>query len=125
MVKVSYILGPYFVSNDNMGFGWPTRYLVLEESKVEGGRSSWDEAVTKASNEYTKRMHNLLWDNCHSHCGFALNLMKYSGSTSWNMVRLAAWMFFCGKYVGIAGFLKTWIPFAVIATTIYFLVLFT
>ena len=79
--------GPYFVSFDDMGFGWPTRYLVLEESKVEGGRNSWDEAVEKASNEYKTRMHNLFWDNCHSHCGMALSLMKYEGSTSWNMVK--------------------------------------
>jgi hypothetical protein len=25
-----------------MGFGWPTRYLALDVSKVEGGASSWD-----------------------------------------------------------------------------------
>lgn len=70
-----------------MGFGWPTRYLILDDAKVEGGAKSWDgelefskknyldnlkiflDAVDKASNEYSKRMHNLFWDNCHSHCG--------------------------------------------------------
>jgi hypothetical protein len=88
--------GPYVVSKDDMGFGWPTRYLVLDVNKVEGGAKSWDgksevflvfqgnsgaclklqrfsyvssDAVDKASNEYCKRMHNLFWDNCHSHCG--------------------------------------------------------
>lgn len=114
-----FISGPYYVSEDLMGFGWPTRYLVLDESKVEGGRESWDDAVAKASTEYSKRMHNLFWDNCHSHCGMALKLMRYSGSLSWNMVRLAFWMFFFGKYVGFLGFVKTWLPFTIIACTAY------
>lgn len=110
-----------------MGFGWPTRYLVLQEDKVEGGKKSWDDAVAKASTEYSKRMHNLFWDNCHSHCGMALSLMRYSGSSgsSWNMVRLAAWMFFFGKYVGFQGFIKTWLPFTILATTIYLVYHFT
>lgn len=30
------------VSKDNMGFGWPTRYLKLDEAMVEGGANSWD-----------------------------------------------------------------------------------
>lgn len=108
-----------------MGFGWPTRYLVLDEHKVEGGRYSWDDAVAKASNEYTKRMHNLFWDNCHSHCGMALTQMRYSGSTSWNMVKLAAWMFLFGKYVGFAGFVKTWLPSVIIVATIYCICFFS
>jgi hypothetical protein len=35
-------LGPYVVSKDDMGFAWPTRYLVLDVEKVEGGAKSWD-----------------------------------------------------------------------------------
>ena len=41
--------GPYYVSEDNMGFGWPTRYIMLDVSKVEGGNESWDESVSKVS----------------------------------------------------------------------------
>lgn len=80
--------GPYFVSEDNMGFGNPTRYLVLDPMKVIGGTEKWDDAVAKASTIYKTRMHNLFWDNCHSHTGCALTLMEYGGSTHWNMVRL-------------------------------------
>lgn len=97
-----------------MGFGWPTRYIKLHMKYVDGGDEAYDEAVEKASVEYTKRMHNLCWDNCHSHVGMALSLMRYKESTSWNMVKIAAWMFFFGRYVSIGGFLKTWIPFWVI-----------
>lgn len=113
--------GPYFVSEDHMAFGRPTRYLVLDPTRVSGGATAYDEAVTKASAVYGTRMHNLCWDNCHSHVGMALTLMNYSGSQRWNMVRMAGWMFVCGKYVGIKGVLKTWTPFAIIALIVVLL----
>lgn len=109
--------GPYFVSEDNMGFGRPTRYLQLDSCFVDGGTVEWDECVSKASVVYGTRMHNLFCDNCHSHVGMALSLMKYKQYTNWNMVVLAFWMFFVGKYVGIAGFLKTWTPFLIVLIT--------
>ena len=108
--------GPYFVSEDNMAFGRPARYLVLDPRKVPGGANDWDESVSKASVVYGTRMHNLFWDNCHSHVGMALALMKYKESTRWNMVRLAGWTFIFAKYVGVWGFIRTWLPFAVIVT---------
>lgn len=106
--------GPYFVSEDNMAFGRPTRYIILDPLKVSGGANEYDEAITKASVVYSSRMHNLCWDNCHSHVGMALSLMNYNDSRRYNMIRMASWMFFCGKYVGIKGFLKTWLPFSIL-----------
>lgn len=106
--------GPYYVSEDSMAFGRPTRYLVLDPFKVEGGSIEWNEAISRASVVYGTRMHNLFCDNCHSHVAMALNLMNYGNSRNWNMVRLAFWLFFCGKYVKIWGALKTWIPFIII-----------
>lgn len=107
--------GPYFVSEDNMAFGRPTRYLKLDITKVRNGSIlEWDEAISKASVVYGTRMHNLFWDNCHSHVGMALSNMNYGNSTNWNMIRMAAWMFFCGKYVSFGRTLQTWLPFIVI-----------
>lgn len=31
--------GPYFVSEDSMAFGWPTRYWVLDPLEAQGGVS--------------------------------------------------------------------------------------
>ena len=115
--------GPYFVSEDNMGFGNPTRYWQLSPSQAEA--SSWDSAVRQASDEYSQRMHNLFCDNCHSHVACALNLMRYSGSTSWNMFKLTFYMFFKGKFVGKGGFLKTWLPFIVFVSIIIVIVIVT
>uniref|UniRef100_A0A8C2F399 Transmembrane protein 222 n=2 Tax=Cyprinus carpio TaxID=7962 RepID=A0A8C2F399_CYPCA len=49
--------GPYFVSEDNMAFGRPTKYWMLDVSKVyASGSNVWDTAVHNASEEYKQRM---------------------------------------------------------------------
>lgn len=117
--------GPYYVSEDNMAFGRPTRYLILDPYKCEnGGPIEWDESISKASVIYGTRMHNLFCDNCHSHVAMALNLMKYKKRTNWNMIILAFWMFFCGHYVSTWGFIKTWLPFLIIISTCTILALY-
>ncbi|KAM4629903.1 transmembrane protein 222 isoform 2-T2 [Polymixia lowei] len=50
--------GPYFVSEDNMAFGRPTKYWMLDVGKVyASGSNAWDTAVHDASEEYKHRMH--------------------------------------------------------------------
>ncbi|KAG5894526.1 hypothetical protein JTB14_026814 [Gonioctena quinquepunctata] len=93
--------GPYYVSEDNMAFGWPTKYWELQPALARGDVSGWDAAVTEASEIYKGRMHNLCCDNCHSHVATALNLMRY---------------------VSFIGFIKTWIPFTIL---ILFIILIT
>lgn len=83
-----------------------------------GGGQAWDRAIYEASEEYKTRMHNLCCDNCHSHVAYALNLMRYEGSSSWNMVWLALGMVLHGRYVSFAGFIKTWLPFLIIVSII-------
>ena len=114
--------GPYTVSEDQMAFGWPTKYWQLDYTKAKGRAQGWDSAVHEASEIYKGRMvtifiilycyfleyfiihvifqHNLLCDNCHSHVARALNLMSYNNSTNWNMIKLAFSMFIFGKYLG-------------------------
>ncbi|CAF3731769.1 unnamed protein product [Rotaria sp. Silwood1] len=116
--------GPYYVSEDDMAFGLPTRYLQLDLNRVStttntsNVRTIWDKAVEQASDEYKKRMHNLCCDNCHSHVALALNTMSYDRKHTYNMISLACWMFFCGKFVSFGGFLRSWIPFLIIVAII-------
>ncbi|XP_063932680.1 transmembrane protein 222 [Zophobas morio] len=110
--------GPYYVSQDNMAFGRPTKYWQLKPALAYGGITGWDRAVTEASEIYSGRMHNLFCDNCHSHVATALNLMQYDNSKSWNMVKLAFLMLIYSKYVSFCGFVKTWLPFLFLVTLI-------
>ena len=43
--------GPFYVSFDNMMFGWPTRYYVLEEQR-ECGADSWDPTIYEIAAQY-------------------------------------------------------------------------
>ncbi|GMT15304.1 hypothetical protein PFISCL1PPCAC_6601 [Pristionchus fissidentatus] len=103
--------GSYYVSEDEMGFGWPTRVWQLDERLVSGGSETFDSAVRFASDEYKNHVHNIICDNCHSHVALALNEMKYGGRDNWNMVILAAGILFKGRSIGVGGFLKQWLPF--------------
>lgn len=116
--------GPYYVSEDNMGFGRPTKYWMLNILKVDGGAKCWDKGVAEASEIYKKRMHNLFCDNCHSHVATALNIMKYDNSKNWNMIRLALLMVLHGKYVNCYGVVKTWFPFFVLIGLIVIITIF-
>ncbi|XP_062605804.1 transmembrane protein 222-like [Saccostrea cucullata] len=110
--------GPYFVSEDDMAFGRPTKYWQLDLNNVPKGKEKWDKSVAEASEEYKHRMHNLCCDNCHSHVAMALNLMNYNNKSSYNMVVLCLLMLIHGKYVSVCGFLKTWLPFLIMASII-------
>ena len=48
--------GPYYVSEDNMAFGWPTKYWTMDPYRAQGGPQAWDKGVAQASDEYRHRM---------------------------------------------------------------------
>lgn len=116
--------GPYTVFEDNMAFGRPTKYWQLSPSKANGGEASWDRSINEASEIYKGRNHNLFCDNCHSHVAMALNLMQYENSTNWNMVKLALLAAIHSKFVSFGGFLKTWLPFIIIALVCTVIIIF-
>ncbi|XP_030765116.1 transmembrane protein 222 isoform X2 [Sitophilus oryzae] len=112
---------PYYVSEDNMAFGKPTKYWQLQPSFANGG---WDSSIIEASEIYKTHVHNLFCDNCHSHVATALNFMQYGGSNSWNMVKLALLMAWHGKYVSFPAYVKTWFPFFAIVIIVVCILIF-
>jgi transmembrane protein 222 len=108
--------GPYTIGREHLAFGAPTRYLQLRVSPSDA--TAWDESVARGCATYEKRMHNLCCDNCHSHVATCLEHFGYNGRTHWDMVTLCFWMFFCGRYVDAAAFLKSWLPFAVLVLVV-------
>lgn len=55
--------GPYHVSEDNMAFGWPTKYWQLDPYQAQAGHDSFDKMLHTASHEYRNRMVRLLTCN--------------------------------------------------------------
>ena len=90
-----------YINTGELAFGRTSRYIQLvskEEATIEYAEK-WDDTIQKWNQIYCKRMHNLFWDNCHSHCKNILNELEYKNCTHWNMGILGAWMFFYGKFV--------------------------
>ncbi|CCD61682.1 Transmembrane protein 222 [Caenorhabditis elegans] len=106
--------GSYYVAEDDMGFGWPTRYWQLGPEKVEGGAEVFDRAVQDASDTYKTRTHNLICDNCHSHVALALNKMRYDEREDWNMINLAWYSLTKGSFVRNTDMLAQYLPFVII-----------
>ena len=119
--------GSHFISIDDFTFGYPTRVLPLDPAlitKRTPGRTAvedWDAAVDAANNTYSTRVHNIICDNCHSHVARCLNVMGYGGRDNWNMVVLAAWMFFAGKWISVQRALVSWLPFVLICVVVILL----
>lgn len=109
--KIRDFAGSYYVAEDDMAFGAPTKIWKLNLDLVKGSTRGWDYAVNEASLDYGSRIHNLFCDNCHSHVAKALNLMEYNDSQNWNMLKIALYMFINGRYVSKKAWFKTWIPF--------------
>jgi len=48
--------GSFYVAEDDMAFGNPTKYWQLDIRTINGGSRAWDKAVSEASIEYFNRM---------------------------------------------------------------------
>ncbi|KAK9501437.1 hypothetical protein O3M35_012158 [Rhynocoris fuscipes] len=112
--------GSYYVSEDDMAFGRPTKVWQLDPNKATG---NWDSAISEAADVYKTRVHNLCCDNCHSMVALALNKMKY-GDRNWNMIYLCFGMLFHGRFVDIASFVKSYLPFCILVIIILCFTLF-
>ena len=96
--------------------GAPTRYIQLDPSKCRD--TDWDNSIADGCDCYSRRMHNICCDNCHSHVAKCLNVMGYDNKRSYGMVYLAFWFFFSGKFVSVGAALLTFLPFFVLSTVI-------
>ena len=101
--------GSYSITEDDMAFGNPTKYVELDIQ----AKDTWDEHVYRADEHYRGETHNLCCNNCHSHVAMALNNAGYKAG-GWNMINVALTLVLHGKYTGFSGFFKTYIGFFVV-----------
>lgn len=65
--------GPYYIGYDDMAFGRPTRYLILDPKKITAPSKgsptqAWNAGVEHGNSVYVKRMHNLMYaDSFHTY----------------------------------------------------------
>jgi len=111
--------GPYTVTVDNLAFGRPQKYVELDPDP--SSLEIWDEAIQKADTKFSREMHNIFTNNCHSHVAHVLNLARYKGKTDWNMVDVWMMTFFKSKYVNPHSPLKIYLGFLFFILIIFLL----
>ncbi|KAI0557305.1 transmembrane protein [Gracilaria domingensis] len=78
----------------------------------------YDHAVIDASRTYGKRMHNLVFDNCHSHVATVLNLLEYEGYSNWNQIRVFWRIWMRGKWTSKRQALIVFAPLLVVIAVV-------
>ncbi|KHN41935.1 Auxin-induced protein 5NG4 [Glycine soja] len=125
--------GPNFVCVDNFAFGAATRYIQIPKEKccvplvqsvyngeehyiqdeTKGDLRTWDDALRKSTQEFQHLSYNLFTCNCHSYVANNLNRLGFL-SGGWNVVNLAIFVLFNGRWVSKTSMLRSILPFVVI-----------
>lgn len=114
--------GPYYVSIDNMAFGNPTKYILLDLDGRE--YDEYDGAIEGGTQDYSEKWYSFCFNNCHSYVARCLNKLKYKGKTSYTMIHV--WWMLCikSKFLSFSKFFQTYIGFiimVIIGIGLYFL----
>ena len=107
----------FYISINEMSFGKPTKYFQLDLEERE--KYEFDKAIEKGDLKYNHEMHNLCWNNCHSHVAYVLNQIKYKGKDNYNMVDIWWMLILKGKYISFWAFIKTYLGFFIFFFIIY------
>ena len=98
--------GPYYVSVDNMAFGNPTKFAILQLTQKEF--SEYDKAVEYGRKAYNKLDYNFFTNNCHSFIAKVLNKLNYKGRNNYNMVDVWWILSTKSKYLSWKDLLKSY-----------------
>jgi hypothetical protein len=95
----------------------PSSFEASKTTRIAGTALS---TIDEANRIYRGRMHNICGDNCHSHVACALNRMEARAYRveRWDMVKLAALVFFRGRFLSWWAALYQFGPFSVFAIVI-------
>jgi len=116
--------GPYMIIEDQFMTGTIFKYWQVDPQKMnivlQEGQSfaeAWDLAVRRGDREYSKHMHNICCDNCHSHCANVWKELYYPNDKDRIQMPYVPFLFmFMAKcrYVSWGKLICTWLPFFVI-----------
>lgn len=100
-------------SSGSCMFNGESRYEQEEDSHEK--EPTWDDALRKGTQEYQHHSYNILTCNCHSFVANNLNRLAVK-SGGWNVVNLAALVFFKGRWVSKAAIVKSLLPPVIVYT---------
>ncbi|PAN28898.1 hypothetical protein PAHAL_5G185000 [Panicum hallii] len=125
--------GSNLVSVDNFAYGSVARYLQLDRKKCcfpanlaahvcersynhseVGAAISWDDALQSGMRRFQHKYYNLFTCNCHSFVANCLNRLAYNGSVEWNVLNVAALVWFHGRWVDKMSVVRSFLPFSTV-----------
>ena len=109
--------GPFYVSIDDMAFGFPTKAIVLKLSEKEF--NEYDKAVNAGTNHYNKMDYNFFTNNCHSFVAKVLNKLKYKGKNDYTMVDVWWMLVTRSRFLSWIDMFKSYCGFMVIMFIIF------
>ena len=112
--------GPYTICIDRFMVGKVLKYYPMDPNEC-GGRDAWDDAVAKADEVYSHKMHNLCCQNCHHHTVHALEIL----GIHYNIASAVALVLFKGKWSSPSAFLHILIPFLIFCVILFVSIYFT
>ena len=115
--------GPFYVSIDDMAFGFPTKVILLKLSENEF--KEYDKAIYAGTNYYNKLNYNFFTNNCHSFVAKVLNKLKYRGKNNYTMVDVWWMLVTKSRFLSWTDMFKSYCGFMVIMFiifTIYYLI---
>jgi len=114
--------GSYFISQDNMAFGNPTKYILLKIKNKD--IKKYDECVEKLLLRYDKKLqYNFFCNNCHSFVAGVLNEFKYENNNNFGIFKLWWKANIESHYINCKGFFKTYIGFFIFLLIIGIIIL--
>ena len=104
--------GPYYVSVNEMAFGNPTKYILLDLDSREF--DEYDKAIEEGTRDYNNQCYSFCFNNCHSYVARCLNKLKYKGKTGYTMVHVW-WLFITkGKFLSWNDFFHVYSGFVIV-----------
>ena len=114
---IIYEFGPEHVKIEELPFGPPTKYVLLELTEKQ--KNNYDKELEKSIEKFNKINFHFIGSNCHNFPVDVLNNLQYKGKNNYNVVNLW-WIFLTkSKYVSKYGLFKTYIGFVLIVIIIY------
>ena len=109
--------GPYYVSIDDMAFGNPSKYVLLDLNSRE--LDEYDNAIEEGTKDYNRKFYCFCYNNCHSFVARCLNKLKYKGKTNYTMIHI--WWMICikGKFLSFNKCLQTYLIFLIMMIILF------
>ena len=98
--------GDYAVKQNCLSFGEPLKYYQLKLNEKQ--RQMWDKTIEESDNKFGSSKYKLFMNNCHHHCGYVLNKIKYKNKDNYGTCKIICLLCCNSKFISCKAWFKTY-----------------